>query len=120
MGPSSFSATPWADPLDVSDRAGAALAGPPPGRGLAAGDFDNDGRVDLLLVGENAPLALLHNQSQSASRNHFLMLVLEGTASNRDAVGAQVTVTLAGRTQVARGSAAEATSRPATPAFISG
>ena len=69
------------------------------GRGLAAGDLDNDGRIDVLLVGQNAPLALLHNQT--ASSGHFLTLALEGTASNRDAVGARVAVTAAGRNQVA-------------------
>ena len=53
----------------------------------------------MVIVAENDPLALLHNQS--ASQNHFLTLSLEGTASNRDAVGARVTVTAAGRTQVA-------------------
>ena len=47
---------------------------------------------------ENAPLALLHNQN--ASHDHFLTLALEGTKSNRDAVGARVAVTASGRTQV--------------------
>ena len=42
---------------------------------------------------------LLHNQT--VSHNHFLILELEGTASNRDAVGARVAVTASGRTQVA-------------------
>ena len=57
-------------------------------------------------MGENDPLALFRNrfesqdQPQVESRNHFLMLTLEGTASNRDAVGAQVTVTVSGRTQI--------------------
>jgi hypothetical protein len=68
-------------------------------RGVGFGDLDNDGRIDLLLVAENVPLALLRNRSES--RDHFLMLGLEGTASNRDAVGARVTVTAAGRAQVA-------------------
>jgi hypothetical protein len=68
-------------------------------RGLAVGDLDNDGRVDVVIVSQNAPLALLHNQS--ASPNHYLMLLLEGTFSNRDAVGARATVTAAGKTQVA-------------------
>jgi hypothetical protein len=91
---------------DVSDRAGSPWRVPRLGRGLASGDVDNDGRVDLILVGQNDPLALLHNRTQSRdhppveSPNHFLMLTLEGTASNRDAVGAQVTVTVSGRTQI--------------------
>ena len=84
--------------LDVSNRAGAPWQVLRLGRGLAAGDLDNDGRIDLLLVGENDPLALLHNQN--ASHDHFLMLALEGTTSNRDAVGARVAVTASGRTQV--------------------
>ena len=53
----------------------------------------------MLIVAQNAPLALLHNES--ASPDHFLTLALEGTTSNRDAVGARVAVTAAGRTQVA-------------------
>jgi hypothetical protein len=69
------------------------------GRGLAAGDLDNDGRIDLLLVAQDLPLALLRNRA--ASPNHFLTLGLEGTTSNRDAVGARVAVTISGRTQVA-------------------
>jgi enediyne biosynthesis protein E4 len=91
---------------DVSDRAGSPWRVPRLGRGLAAGDLDNDGRIDLILVGQNDPLALLHNRFESQdhppveSPNHFLMLKLEGTASNRDAVGAQVTVTVSGRTQI--------------------
>jgi hypothetical protein len=85
---------------DVSD-----LAGPPwqvlrLGRGLAVGDLDNDGRMDILIVGQGAPLALLHNQPAPAA-GHFLTLALEGVASNRDGVGARVTVTAGGRNQVA-------------------
>jgi tetratricopeptide (TPR) repeat protein len=85
--------------VDVSDRAGPPWRLPRLGRGLAVGDLDNDGRTDVIIVAQNAPLALLYNQS--ASRNHFLTLALEGTASNRDAVGARVAVTVLGKTQVA-------------------
>jgi enediyne biosynthesis protein E4 len=86
--------------VDVS-----AGAGPPwqvlrVARGLAIGDVDNDGRVDVLLTAQLAPLALLHNDPGPAM-GHFLTLALEGVASNRDAVGAKVTVTAGGRTQVA-------------------
>ena len=45
------------------------------GRGLAAGDLDNDGRVDALVVSQNEPLAYFHNRSQAG---HFLTLRLEG------------------------------------------
>ena len=85
--------------IDVSDRAGSPWQIPRLGRGLAAGDLDNDGRIDLLLVAQDLPLALLRNRA--ASQNHFLTLGLEGTTSNRDAVGARVAVTVSGRTQVA-------------------
>ncbi len=63
-------------------------------RGLAVGDLDNDGRVDVLLVAQKSPLAYLHNQTTGG---HWLTLLLEGTASNRDAIGAVVTVTAGGR-----------------------
>jgi enediyne biosynthesis protein E4 len=92
---------------DVSDRAGAPWHVPRLARGLAGGDLDNDGRVDLVLVSENAPLALFRNRFESRdhprveSPNHFLILKLAGTVSNCDAVGARVTVTTSGRTQVA-------------------
>jgi enediyne biosynthesis protein E4 len=65
------------------------------GRGLAIGDFDNDGKMDVLVVdSEGAPL-LLHNVTHNA--NHWLMVRLSGTKSNRDGIGALVTVETAGR-----------------------
>jgi len=83
---------------DVSGRAGSALLKPIVGRGLAIGDFDNDGRVDALVVdSEGAPL-LLHNESPKTG--HWLSLRLEGVHGNRDGYGAEVKVTAAGRTQV--------------------
>ena len=47
----------------------AALATLRLGRGLAVGDLDNDGRIDLLIVAENAPLALLHNDGAARRSN---------------------------------------------------
>src|SRR5262249_5874019 len=70
---------------DVTARAGAPWQASRVGRGLAAGDLDNDGRVDLVHVGQNGPLAFFHNQTDAG---HFVTLRLEGTRSNRDAVGA--------------------------------
>jgi enediyne biosynthesis protein E4 len=84
---------------DVSEQAGPPWKVPRLARGLAVGDIDNDGRTDLVMVAENVPLALLRNHTDS--QNHFLSLKLEGTDSNRDAVGARVSVTASGRTQVA-------------------
>jgi tetratricopeptide (TPR) repeat protein len=59
------------------------------GRGLAAGDLNNDGRIDVLVVSQNEPLVFLHNQTDGG---HFVTLQLEGTASNHGAVGAIVTL----------------------------
>jgi len=78
-------------------------AGPPwdvlhVGRGLAAGDLDNDGRIDALIVAQNEPLAYFHNRTRNAG--HFVTFRLEGTGSNRDGVGARVTITAGGRRQV--------------------
>jgi hypothetical protein len=70
------------------------------GRGLAVGDVDNDGRVDTLVVSQNEPVAYFHNRTESA-RGHFITVLLEGTTSNRDAVGAKVSVKHDGVVQVA-------------------
>ncbi len=86
--------------VDISDRAGPPWAVPRLGRGLAAGDLDNDGRVDFLVVVQNEPLAYFHNRSEPAG--HSVTFRLEGTASNRDGVGARVVVTSGGRRQVAQ------------------
>ncbi|SPF47081.1 ASPIC/UnbV domain protein [Candidatus Sulfopaludibacter sp. SbA4] len=58
-------------------------------RGLAIGDFNNDGRVDVL-IGNNggAPLLLRNNGGQE---NHWLGVKLQGTKCNRDAIGARLT-----------------------------
>lgn len=81
--------------VDMSKQAGPPWQGDRLGRGLAAGDLDNDGRIDLVLVDQGAPLALLANRTKCP--NHFVSLQLQGTASNRDAVGARVVVTAGGR-----------------------
>jgi hypothetical protein len=65
------------------------------GRGLAVCDYDNDGRQDLVFSNSGEPAVLLHNESTDP--HHWLRLDLQGTKSNRDAVGARVTVTVGGR-----------------------
>ncbi len=75
---------------DVSARAGEPFRSPHLGRGLAAGDLDNDGRVDALLVALDEPMVILRNRSETSG--HWLTLSLAGATSNRDAVGAVVTV----------------------------
>ena len=58
-------------------------------RGLAVGDFDNDGAVDVLVsMNGGAPLLL---RNKAGKLNHWLGLTLVGSKSNRDAVGARVT-----------------------------
>ena len=85
--------------IDVS-----ASAGPPwsilrVGRGLAAGDLDNDGRIDTVVLSQNDALAYFHNRTRGG---HFLTLRLNGTTSNRDGVGARITIVAGGHRQVAQ------------------
>lgn len=68
------------------------------GRGVAAGDLDGDGCLDLYVVNEEGPARQLRNRCDKAGR--LLELRLTGTHGNRDAVGAKVQVTAGGRTQV--------------------
>ncbi len=84
--------------VDVTDRAGPDFQVPLLGRGLAAGDLDNDGRVDLVIVAQNQPVVYFHNQTEGG---RSLTLLLEGTSSNRDAVGTRVAVESGERRQVA-------------------
>ena len=86
--------------VDISHQAGPPWDVPRVGRGLAAGDLDNDGLCDALIVAQDGPLAYFHNRTRQAGR--FVTLQLEGTTSNRDGVGALVTVTAGGRRQVAQ------------------
>ena len=75
---------------DVAEQGGAWFDTRRLGRGLAVGDLDNDGRIDLLIVSQDSPAAYFHNRTPDAG--HFLTLRLEGTRWNRDAIGAVVRV----------------------------
>jgi hypothetical protein len=67
------------------------------GRAVALADWDDDGKVDLVLANRTAPrVRLLRNQTPSGA--HFLAVDLAGAARNRDAIGARVVVELEGRT----------------------
>jgi len=71
---------------DAAAQAGAGFASPKVARGLACGDFDRDGAVDLLITTNQGPAYLYRNQILSGNRG--LRLRLTGSKSNRDAIGA--------------------------------
>ena len=74
---------------NVSRESGPIFSRPLSARGLALGDFDNDGAVDALVSNnDGAPLLLRNN---AGSRNHWLGVSLVGKTCNRDAVGARIT-----------------------------
>ncbi len=75
---------------DLAAAAGDEFAAPKVGRGLAYGDFDRDGDVDLLMTTNGGPAKLFRNDLRS--RNRRLRFQLTGTKSNRDAIGAIVRV----------------------------
>ena len=80
---------------DVSKRAGPGVAAKKAARGAAFGDLFNSGRQDVVVNNMNDSPTLLHDCAPSAG--HSLVVQLIGTRSNRSAIGARVTVTVAGR-----------------------
>jgi enediyne biosynthesis protein E4 len=76
---------------DASSGAGPDFAKEAPHRGVAFGDLDNDGRVDAVVTVLNGAAKLFHNVSDSA--NHWILLKLVGSKSNRMGIGAQVRIT---------------------------
>jgi enediyne biosynthesis protein E4 len=79
---------------NVSDQGGPAFARKYAARGLAVGDYNNDGRVDVF-VGNNgdAPLLLANRAGEG---HHWVGVQLQGTACNRDAIGARLTWSIGG------------------------
>ena len=73
---------------NVSDQAGPAFQRYFPARGLAIGDYDNDGSLDVLVCNNGGAPILLKNNA--AKGNNWLGLKLEGTSSNKDAAGAKI------------------------------
>jgi enediyne biosynthesis protein E4 len=75
---------------DISDQAGSGITAAHAGRGLAIGDLWNDGRISAVISNMNSTPSLLVNQVRT--KNHWIGLKLQGTKSNRDAIGAKVTM----------------------------
>ena len=82
---------------DVSTEAGDAFHQPKVGRGLAYGDFDRDGDLDILLTTNNGPAYLYRNDQLAGNKSIRFRLV--GKQSNRDAIGASVRIFYAGVSQ---------------------
>jgi hypothetical protein len=66
-------------------------------RGCAFGDFDNDGDLDIVIMNQHEPPSLLRNDAPK--ENHWIKVRLEGTKSNRSAIGARVLVRYGGKVQ---------------------
>lgn len=90
---------------EVGAKSGAPFAARLVARGCCRGDFDNDGRVDVLITCNDGPALLWRNETAVA--NHWISLHLVGVQSNRDGIGALVTArtgNVTQRTQVRSGS----------------
>lgn len=73
---------------DVSSHSGAPFQVPIAGRGMAVGDLNNDGCMDVAINCNNGPALVLMNRGGTG--HHWLLLHLVGTRSNRDGIGARV------------------------------
>ena len=83
---------------DVSTKVGPAFREPMVARGAAYADFDHDGDLDLVITTNNGPARLLRNDN--GNRNDLLRVKLVGTRSNRDSIGAKVTLTTVNGTRL--------------------
>jgi hypothetical protein len=82
---------------DVASLLGEGFAQPKVGRGLAYGDFNRDGNLDLLLTTNDGPAYLYRNENTAGNRS--IRFRLTGTKSNRDAIGALVRIFYEGQSQ---------------------
>src|SRR3984957_5391358 len=76
--------------VDVSQQSGNLFRQAWVSRGLAIGDLDNDGRLDAVVTTNDGSVHVLHNETVKG--NHWILLKLVGHKSNRDAIGAEVTL----------------------------
>jgi hypothetical protein len=83
---------------EVTERAGPGMSEEHVARGVARGDFDNDGDVDLLINNLNDHPSLLRNDTPRRGR-HWLSVRLVGRPPNHDAIGAVVKITIGDQTQ---------------------
>src|SRR5207248_7795299 len=81
---------------EVTSSMGAAFASPKVARGVAYGDIDNDGALDVLMTTNGGRVFLFHNEGVA---NRSLRIKPVGTKSNRDGIGAVITVTSGGEKQ---------------------
>lgn len=89
---------------DVSKASGPGMARESSSRGLATGDLDNDGDVDIVMVNIDGTPSVLRNDGGNG--RNWLSLVLRGTGSNSMGLGARATVRAGGREQTAEASTA--------------
>jgi len=80
---------------------GADFSIPTAGRGIATADFNNDGAIDIAINNRgDYPMLLRNDQPHDATRNHWLEILLIGTKSNRDGIGASLKLIAGGETHV--------------------
>ena len=82
---------------DVSTQVGTGITQQKSSRGAAFGDFDNDGDLDVLIMNMGDTPSLLRNDLSTS--NHWIQLRLEGSKSNRSAIGAIVRLEASGKVQ---------------------
>jgi hypothetical protein len=83
--------------FDLSSQSGSGIATPHASRGLAVGDLDNDGNEEIVIVNMGEAPSLLKNVAPSAGNSILIRLL---TMTNRDAIGARVTLTANGQKQM--------------------
>ena len=83
---------------DISGRAGPGILERHAARGVAFGDYDNDGAVEVLINNQNETPSLL--KSARKPGGSWVILALQGTISNRSAIGARIRLTAGAHTQI--------------------